>query len=76
MSEERPRARRGQGGSREGRRRNSGGNDDTAETTSSVRAPESDVAVAEKEGPRIDLNSLYKMTNPNLVQAAADAPGR
>jgi transcription termination factor Rho len=72
MSEERPRARRGQGGSRENRRRNTGSGPSNGESKSKTRpAPQTDVAVAE-EGPRIDLNSLYKMTNQELVHAARD----
>ena len=71
MSDVRSRGRRGQGGDRgpqEGRRR---GNDNPVRNgeNSRDRPGQGDVAVAEHEKP-LDLNSLYGMTNQELVQAA------
>jgi transcription termination factor Rho len=68
MPEGRSRGRRGSGDrTKEGRRRNAP-NATTKEEAPAVETDDGgDVAVAERG---VDLNSLYKMTNQNLVQAA------
>ena len=70
MPEERPRGRRPGGGERRTRRRSGG--DATAVKSQPVSepAPRSVESVASSAAEGIDLNSLYKMTNPNLVAAA------
>ena len=76
MPEERPRGRRPGGGERRTRRRSGG--DATAVKSRAVSEPAprnvenvENVERVESSGAEgIDLNSLYKMTNPNLVAAA------
>jgi len=68
MPEGRSRGRRGPGDrNREGRRRNSTDSTTQEENSPAETTNRGDVAVAERG---VDLNSLYKMTNNNLVQAA------
>jgi len=68
MPEGRSRGRRGSGDrTKEGRRRNAPNATTKAEAPPTETDDGDDVAVAERG---VDLNSLYKMTNQNLVQAA------
>jgi transcription termination factor Rho len=68
MPEGRSRGRRGSGDrNRESRRRNSSNATPPEESPPAEKSNGGDVAVAERG---VDLNSLYKMTNQELVQAA------
>jgi transcription termination factor Rho len=72
MSEQRPpRGRRGDRGHRDGRRRDNLPPEVNGEGRPPENDAQGDVAVAERErGPSVDLNSLYEMTNQDLVHAA------
>ena len=80
MTEPRSRGRRrsGERGTKEGRPRgNTANNEGDSSSRTPEKPPRGDVAVAEQERerdpqpvPSVDLNSLYKMTNQDLVRAA------
>ena len=80
MTEPRSRGRRrsGERGNKEGRPRgNAANHEGDSDGQRPDKPPQGDIAVAERErerdprqGPSVDLNSLYKMTNQDLVPAA------
>ncbi len=71
MTEERPRPRRGGDGSDRTEGRADGEAPDAVDELDSPREPQEATAVAEgRGGTALDLNSLYKMSNPDLGSVA------